>query len=437
MSDYKLSKFNYYVEYSEKFVLLLNKLSKQTAIMENTKLDNIESGIYSIENLEREIESGFVVSNQIDEDLLANENLEKSLHSNVLSLTILTSESCNFKCAYCFDEFNNGNIKEHTMEEIILYVRKNIHKYSALHVEWFGGEPLLALNSIYYLSEKLIDICKKASRQYFASTTTNGYLLGFNEFKMLHKYKVYEYIVTLDGLAAIHNKNRPLKNGEGSFDKIIDNLRSIRDKINSKSFKITIRTNLTKEAYGQFESYIEFLNQEFGGDSRFTFMFNPVYDWGGERVDQIKDNLLDDICDFYNIIAKKGEKLNLSAMLNRATNRLCYYAGRNIYTITTEGGIIICPQLNKGRIGYLNNGKMEIAPYKLASWYALEATMDPKCQDCQDYYLCKGKRCPANIKAIKEAGLLPEGFGCEKDAEELDAILPLVYKTNPELFIKL
>lgn len=163
MSDYKLSKFNYYVEYSEKFVLLLNKLSKQTAIMENTKLDNIESGIYSIENLEREIESGFVVSNQIDEDLLANENLEKSLHSNVLSLTILTSESCNFKCAYCFDEFNNGNIKEHTMEEIILYVRKNIHKYSALHVEWFGGEPLLALNSIYYLSEKLIDICKKAS----------------------------------------------------------------------------------------------------------------------------------------------------------------------------------------------------------------------------------------------------------------------------------
>ena len=45
-------------------------------------------------------------------------------------------------------------------------------------ISWFGGEPLLEMEVIDYVSQKVMEICRKAHKPYTAAVTSNGYLLS-------------------------------------------------------------------------------------------------------------------------------------------------------------------------------------------------------------------------------------------------------------------
>mgnify|MGYP000969126329 CR=1 FL=1 len=72
------------------------------------------------------------------------------------------------------------------LDLIARFVDKNIEKYKGLKVEWFGGEPLLELESIYYLSQKFKDICKLHKKPFISCMTTNGYYLTTSQVIRLH-----------------------------------------------------------------------------------------------------------------------------------------------------------------------------------------------------------------------------------------------------------
>lgn len=47
-------------------------------------------------------------------------------------------------------------------DSIIKYIRQNISRYSAVHISWFGGEPLMGMDVIEHISTEVIEICKRA-----------------------------------------------------------------------------------------------------------------------------------------------------------------------------------------------------------------------------------------------------------------------------------
>lgn len=53
---------------------------------------------------------------------------------------------------------------------------------------WFGGEPLLEMNLIQSVSERLMEICRKNRKIYSAQITTNGYTLTEEIFSKLLKF---------------------------------------------------------------------------------------------------------------------------------------------------------------------------------------------------------------------------------------------------------
>lgn len=109
-----------------------------------------------------------------------------------------------------------------------------------LSIEWFGGEPLLGISVIERLCERLKEVCIKFNTNIHpASITTNGYLL---DDKMSHKLVnmgITSAQITIDGTPEIHNRRRPLVNGKGSFEKIIENIKNA-----SEDLKISIRINV-------------------------------------------------------------------------------------------------------------------------------------------------------------------------------------------------
>jgi uncharacterized protein len=133
------------------------------------------------------IEHGFIVPKEQDEDSRRRLRMMEKTTDSTLDLIILPTEQCNFRCKYCYETFEKGKMDTTVQEALVKYVRKNIQKFTALHVSWFGGEPLEALDVITYLSEEFIKICKAARKPYSAAMTTNGYNLTLDVYKKLQE----------------------------------------------------------------------------------------------------------------------------------------------------------------------------------------------------------------------------------------------------------
>lgn len=146
------------------------------------------------------IDNGYLIPIERDENkCLLLRKMNVLTNDKKMSLVIMPTEKCNFKCKYCYETFKKGKMSLTVQDAIINYVKKNIRNHIELAVIWFGGEPLEALDVIERLSLAFIDICQLARKPYSASMTTNGYNLTKAVYNKLYDLKVYGYQITLDG----------------------------------------------------------------------------------------------------------------------------------------------------------------------------------------------------------------------------------------------
>jgi uncharacterized protein len=365
---------------------------------------------------------GFFVDKDIDERAIGELSYQDKIYDNTLNITILGSEQCNFRCKYCYEDFKRGNITGEVIDSFLLFIKRNLHKYNKVNIDWFGGEPLLADKEIETISAQLLKMCQKAGKPYAASMTTNGYLLNAEMLRRMLRCRVTNFQITLDGLAETHDKSRVLANGGPTFDRIISNLTEIRDKVKSGLFKITLRTNLTRPQLPLINRYIEFLNAEFSADKRFEFYFRPAGDWGGDRVKGIRDNLVTSFKELYEPLLMNIGALNMNAYYHLLKIPICMAAERNSFVLGSDGTIYKCTMLfneDFNRIGKLNNkGKMEIEQNKLAKWITPPEDMSQECNRCNNWNICHNRICPA--KAFRTEGSKFNNCGYER--KSLDCV---------------
>ena len=393
--SYKQSRFNHIYRTDKNEVLLYNSyagfdsLASISAVDFDRIIESLEkSEIENNKKFQKLKDLGYFVSSNTDEKLLCEQKYLDIVEENILRLIILPTEKCNFCCKYCYETFEKGEMSLETQDSLIRFVRKNIMKFSAMDVRWFGGEPLEALGVIENLSKEFIEICSAARRKYTSSMITNGYDLTLENFKKLYELKVYHYQITIDGVKSTHDAQRILKNGEGTFDKIIFNLVSIKNNIKSGVPRFTIRTNFTKSIFQYVDEYIDYFASIFSDDKRFSFSFQKAADWGGSRVQNISDNLMDS--DFYMELLKKiaqNNKLDISphGALMSANTCVCYANKRYSFVIGSDGTIYKCTGdfiFPENHIGYLENGEMKIDHDLHAKWICKLNRKHKNCETC-------------------------------------------------------
>src|SRR5699024_12802524 len=59
----------------------------------------------------------------------------------------------------------------------------------------------------------------------------SGYFLDLKTFEQLYKSNCFVYYISIDGEKQTHDKQRPCKNGQGSYDKIMENLKQIKQRV--------------------------------------------------------------------------------------------------------------------------------------------------------------------------------------------------------------
>lgn len=371
-----------------------------------------------------------VVLESVDERQFAQFQEKDKIYSSRLGLIILPTENCNFNCSYCYQEHKGRKMSVSAENAIIKYLQKNISKYSAIDIGWFGGEPLIAFDTIARLSEKMITICKQARRQYSATISTNGYNLNVETFKKLLEYKIISYQVTLDGDKQHHDGVRQYANGKGTYDTIINNLRDISNKIKSTTFSFVIRTNVTVDMLPKLNTHLAQLHEIFSGDKRFSFLFRPVGDWGGDRITLLKSKLLTNMDDIYSVLLTSKYKLNHFCYYPMLLNGMCEAKRRNSFVITPTGSIRKCTLAQDKEFNcvgqLLENGTMILDPNKMNCWIRDDYMLKEKCADCFYLAACNNAACPLKY----QDGALATSEMCGFEKESIDSILELL--TNSE-----
>ena len=173
---------------------------------------------------------------------------------SAFALTIVTSLGCNFDCPYCFENKPAAILDEETERLLLEVVDAQLPTIERFDVTWYGGEPLLAADRIDRLSEAFLERTRASEVTYTASIVTNGYLLTPDVARRLKTLGVNRVQITLDGPAEIHDRMRPLRNGRGTFDVVLENVVACADLI-----PISIRVNLDASNVGEYLRLLDLL----------------------------------------------------------------------------------------------------------------------------------------------------------------------------------
>lgn len=263
---YHLSYYNIFSQVENKNLIACVNLLKKTyseILPDNLlKLYDLSKNNFNFEDefIQKAISQGIIVD--YDEREFLKSLFLTSNNSNSIGITIAPTLACNFNCPYCFEDHTDKTIMNLEIQDKLINFIKEIINYTnkkRLHVTWFGGEPLLCIDIIKYISESIINFCNEKKIFYNASIITNGYLFNKENVEILNKYKVTFAQITLDGTEKNHNLTRHLTNGNGSYQQIIDNLNSVEFKGH-----ISIRNNIynrNKEDVPEIKKIINEINK--------------------------------------------------------------------------------------------------------------------------------------------------------------------------------
>ena len=180
------------------------------------------------------------------------------LEGKALTLTIAPTLACNFDCHYCFESHSNIRMSEETQEALLRFSDHQLIRSGALRVCWFGGEPTLCFSMIEKLQSQLLEIAAKRGARVIPGTIiTNGYLLDVDMARRLREMQINHAQITIDGPQAVHDSRRKLRNGRGSFERIVDNLSETVDVLN-----INVRINIDKDNVDSTCEVVDILQQK-------------------------------------------------------------------------------------------------------------------------------------------------------------------------------
>lgn len=214
-------------------------------------------------------ENGFITpGREYDRATLTNYLTAVSSDTSELNITLLTTLQCNFACDYCFqgDHGDYNKFADKMSLETAAHVGDWIEgeldrvRPEKLVITFFGGEPLLNLPVMFYLAERLWKATTARGVVQHASIITNGLLLTEEIVDRMNPFGLKGVKITLDGDKETHNKMRPLRGGQGTFDRIISNMRRIAGKTG-----IAIGGNFDEASFGSYPALLDFLKEEFGG----------------------------------------------------------------------------------------------------------------------------------------------------------------------------
>lgn len=278
-----------------------------------------------------------------------------ALSHQFMHLIILPTEQCNFRCTYCYEDFAIGRMQDEIVASILALLDRRAPELSELTISWFGGEPLLAVETIFSVMEHLKGLHFRHI-SISSDITTNGYRLDSPLFVRMLEANVRSYQISIDGGASHHDRSRILANGRGTFDRIWKNLLDTK-KVNDH-FVINTRVHVDRDNIAAIESFIADFASEFSGDNRYGLYIRHVSKLGGRNdaalrvLEKAQLQELQALRDLANFLGVRTSKLD-------EEEYVCYAAKPNSMVVRADGSLAKCTvalSSEWNRVGHIQRG---------------------------------------------------------------------------------
>lgn len=181
--------------------------------------------------------------------------LNDALFPSISGMELVLTEGCNLACSYCFEKNMLGykkmplSIAAKAVDLLFDYSKDQ----TDLNITFFGGEPTLNYPVIKGITEYAQQKASSLNKSVHFNMTSNGTLLTDSMIDYFHQNKI-KILLSIDGFKRIHDKYRIDKNGKGTFDRVYENLKLLKEKQPWIGIKMTI---MPDEAQNLFSSVLE------------------------------------------------------------------------------------------------------------------------------------------------------------------------------------
>lgn len=306
------------------------------------------------------------------------------LDSRVLELILLPTEKCNFRCTYCYEDFQIGRMSDVTIAAIEKLIENRARSLKILHLGWFGGEPLAAKDVLLRIARHAKKVSLKHDISLSGGMTTNGFLLNAKLIKDLHDVHHDSYQITLDGDQPQHDLTRIRANGSGTFQQIWKNLCLLRDF--EGDLHVLLRMHVSGQNTASLLRLLEKCDRELTPSGKFSIHFHRISDLGGPGGASVAPLSWGD---YKEILAQLQPRTDLTSSSEVALveqGEICYAAKPNSLLIRADGRVGKCTvALNDPRndVGILlEDGTLKFNDRRLQLWFDGFSTMDAEVLGC-------------------------------------------------------
>ena len=149
----------------------------------------------------------------------------------VKALCLHVAHDCNLRCQYCFASTGDFGTGRKTMpfevaKAAVDFVVRRSGKRKNIEIDFFGGEPLMAFDTVQKTVEYARSLEESAGKHFRFTITTNGLLLDEEKARYINE-NMDNVVLSLDGRREVNDEMRKTVSGDGSYDLIVPKFRAL------------------------------------------------------------------------------------------------------------------------------------------------------------------------------------------------------------------
>lgn len=366
----------------------------------------------------------------------------KNRNTVIKALCLHIAHTCNLNCEYCFASQGKYHGERALMtfevgKRALDFLIENSGTRHNLEVDFFGGEPLMAFETIKQLVAYAREQEKIHNKNFRFTLTTNGMLITDEVIEFANK-EMSNVVLSLDGRKHIHDSTRKTITGQGSYDIILPKFKKLVESRQGKNYYM--RGTFTHQNTDFVKDILHMADLGFTELSMEPVVCDPSEPYALTEQD------LPVLKQQYEVLAKEmiarnknGNPFTFYHYMIDLEHGPCIYkrisgcgSGTEYMAVTPWGDLYPCHQFvgdEKYKLGDIYNGVSNTAvrdEFKMCNAYAREG-----CKNCWAKLYCSGG-CAANsyhasgnIKGIYE-------YGCELFKKRIECAIMVKVAENEE-----